>query len=98
MAKTEVYSWRLDPDFKMELEAEVRRDGMTLAEVLHRLAKQWLEERRRRNGDDEAEQARLHAAVAKCFGTIAAGPDFSENVSAKVRMRLKERDARKRSA
>ena len=71
MPKTEVYSWRLAPDFKMELEAEARRDGMTLAAVLDRLAKQWLEERRQRNGDDDAEQARLHAAAAKCFGTLS---------------------------
>jgi hypothetical protein len=98
MAKTEVYSWRVDPQIKMALEAEARSQGMTMAEVLDRIAKQWLETRKLQNGDDEAEQARLHAAAAKCFGTIAAGPNFSENVSAKVRMRLKERHARKRSA
>ena len=91
MAKTEVYSWRLNPDFKMELEAEVRRDGMTLAGVLDHLAKEWLEERRRRNGDDEAEQARLHAAAAKCVGTLSMGdPRGSEKVRETVRKRLEE--------
>jgi len=78
----------------MELEAEVRRDGMTLAQVLDRLAKQWLEERRGRNGDDEAEQARLHAAVAKYAGTISGGdPYASEKVREIVRKRVRERNA-----
>jgi len=85
----------LDPDFKMDLEAEARRDGTTLAEVLDRIAKQWLEMRKRRNGDDEAEQARLHAAAAKCFGTLSLGdPHGSEKVRETVRKRLEERYGR----
>ena len=82
----------------MALEDEARLQGTTMAEVLDRITKQWLEMRKQQSGDDESEQSRLHAAAAKCFGTIAAGPNFSENVSAKVRMRLKERHAHKRSA
>jgi hypothetical protein len=97
MAKTEVYSWRVDPETKMGLEEEARRQGLTVSQVLDRIAKRWLEEQAH-DRNDEAEQARVHAAAAKCFGKIAAGPDFSENVSAKMRMLLKERHARKRSA
>ena len=73
MAKTEVYSWRVDPQIKMALEAEARLQGTTLAEVLDRIAKQWLETRKQQNGDDEAEQARLHAAAAKYAGAISGG-------------------------
>jgi len=92
MAKTEVYSWRVDPQIKMALEAEARSQGTTLAEVLDRIAKQWLEMQKKQNGDDAAEQARLHAAAAKCFGTISGGdPHRSEKVSETVRRRLKER-------
>ena len=95
MAKTEVYSWRLDPKTKMALESEARSEGMTLAEVLDRLAKQWLELRKQQNGDDEAEQARLHAAAAKCFGTLFMGdPHGSEKVRETVRKRLQERYGR----
>ena len=95
MAKTEVYSWRLEPQIKMALETEARLQGRTLAEVLDSIAKQWLEMRKQRNGDDEAEQARLHAAAAKCFGTISGGdPHRSEKVREIVRMRLKERYGR----
>ena len=95
MAKTEVYSWRLDPKIKMALESEARSEGITLAEVLDRLAKQWLELRKQQNGDDDAEQARLHAAAAKCFGTISGGdPHRSEKVRETVRKRLRERYGR----
>ena len=73
MAKTEVYSWRVDPQIKMALESEARSQGTTLAEVLDRIAKQWLETRKQQNGDDEAEQARLHAAAAKYAGAISGG-------------------------
>jgi len=94
MAKTEVYSWRVDPDIKMALESEARLHGVTLAEMLDRIAKQWLEMRRQQSGDDEAEQARLHAAAAKWFGSISSGhPNDSENVRTLVRKRLRERYA-----
>ena len=95
MAKTEVYSWRVDPQIKMALEAEARSQGTTLAEVLDRIAKQWLEMRKQQNGDDEAEQARLHAAAAKWLGSISGGDPYrSEKVRETVRKRLKERYGR----
>jgi len=95
MAKSEVYSWRVDPQIKMALEAEARSEGTTVAEVLDRIAKQWLEARKQQNGDDEAEQARLHAAAAKCFGTLSMGdPHGSEKVRETVRKRLEERYGR----
>jgi hypothetical protein len=94
MAKTEVYSWRLDPETKMGLEEEARREGLSLAQLMDRTARQLLEDRRRSRKDDDQEQARIHAAAAKSIGAIAAGPDFSQNVSAKVRARLKQRHAR----
>lgn len=94
MAKSEVYSWRLDPAIKMALECEARSEGMTLAEMLDRMAKQWLETRKQRNGDDDAEQARLHAAAAKYIGTISGGDPFaSEKVREVVRKRIRERNA-----
>ena len=95
MAKTEVYSWRVDPKIKMALEDEARTQGESVAQVLDKITKQWLEKRKRRNGDEETEQARLHAAAAKCFGTLSGGaPTDSENVSALVRKRLLERYGR----
>lgn len=97
MPKTEVYSWRLNPAMKMELEAEARRHGHSLSELLEHIMQKWLAELKH-GRDDAEEQARINAAAAKSFGAIAAGPDFSENTREKVRARLKERYARKRSA
>ena len=63
-------------------------------EVLDRIAKQWLEMRKQQNGDDEAEQARLHAAAMKCAGTISGGDPYgSEKVREVVRKRVRERNA-----
>jgi hypothetical protein len=95
MAKTEVYSWRVDPQVKMALEHEARAQRKSVAQVLDTIAKQWLDKRKRQNGDDEAEQARLHAAAAKCFGTISGGDlHRSEKVRETVRERLRERYGR----
>lgn len=78
----------------MALESEARSAGMTMAEMLDRLAKQWLETRKQQDGDDDAEQARLHAAAAKCMGTISGGDPFaSEKVREVVRKRIRERNA-----
>ncbi len=95
MAKTEVYSWRLDRQRKMALESEARREGASLAEVLDRLTQEWLESQGRRNEDDAVEQARLHAAAAKWIGSISGGdPHRSEKVREIVRKRLSERYGR----
>jgi hypothetical protein len=94
MAKTEVYSWRVDPRTKMALEDEARSEGRSVAEVLNTIVKQWLETRKGQNGDDEAEQARLHARVMKLAGTISGGdPHASEKVREIVRKRIIERNA-----
>lgn len=94
MAKTEVYSWRLDPEIKMSLEEEARLLGISLAEFLDRTARQVIKETRQKRENDEAEQARLHAAAAKYVGTISGGdPYASERVREIVRKRIRERNA-----
>lgn len=95
MAKTEVYSWRVDAETKIGLEEEARREGISLAQLMDRMAHHWLERRKQRRGDDEAEQARLHAAAMKWAGSISGGdPHRSEKVRETVRKRLKERYGR----
>jgi hypothetical protein len=95
MAKTEVYSWRMNPEIKMGLEEEARVQGLSLAEFLDEAAARIIADARRRRDGDEAEQKRSHAAAAKCFGTIAGGDPYrSEKVSETVRKRLKARYGR----
>jgi len=92
MPKTAICSWRIDPKPKRALEAKARREGMTLPELLNRMLQQELREHRLRLANDEAEQARRHAATAKYAGTITSGdPHFSENVSSKIRARIEKR-------
>ena len=86
--KTEVYSWRVSSEVKAALEREARREKTSVAALLDRVARQWLEERKSRSGDDAAEQARLLAAAEKCIGTIARGPDLAESASKLIRESL----------
>lgn len=93
MTKTAVYSWRLTPDLKSALEEAARREGESLAELLEQISQDWLS--RKSPADDEEEQRRLHAAVARHVGTIAGGdPDRSAKVRETVRARLAGRRGR----
>ena len=69
--KTTVYSWRVSEDVKSALEDEARRENISLAALLDRMARRWIKEREAERVDDEAEQARLHAAAAKFLGAIS---------------------------
>ena len=95
MAKTEVYSWRLSPDLKNALEEAARRKKESVAGLLERITREWLDRSRFGNGRDTAIRNRLHCAAARTFGTIAGGdPRRSEGVRRAVRARLSERRAR----
>ena len=96
--KTEVYSWRISPDLKTDLEAEARRENLSVSALLDRLACEWLAERRSQSGTVDAVQARLHRAAEKWFGAIRGGGTArSESVRTLVRERLKRRHERSRS-
>ena len=71
--KTEVYSWRLSADRKVELEAEARAEGKSVAQLLEEISATWLAERRSsRSGNDE-EQAALKRRIMKTVGTLRGG-------------------------
>ena len=73
MAKSDVYSWRIAPELKSRLELESRRERSSVASLLDRMAREWLEARSRNGTDGEAEQARLHRAAARSLGSISGG-------------------------
>jgi hypothetical protein len=84
--KSEVYSWRLSPDLKDDLEEAARREGISLSRLLERIAREWLKTRASAAEDDEAEQERLKAIAMQYVGTIRGGdPDRSAEVSKRVR-------------
>ena len=94
--KTEVYSWRLSPQRKAELESEARREGTSLARLLDQITAEWL--RHHRNGD-EAEQARIRKRVMATVGTIRSGdPTLASRASEVVRERIVRKHAQESNA
>jgi len=91
MRKSEVYSWRISPAVKTELEEVAHREKQSVARLLERIVTEWL----RSFGaaaDDDDEQRRLHAAARKSIGAIRSGdPGRASEVRARVRRRLRAR-------
>jgi hypothetical protein len=88
MSKTEVYSWRLDPDLKQRLEAAARADKTSLGTLLDRIARDWLG-RHGSDENDEALQRRLHEEAEKWIGSINSGDPYgSERVKERVRAKI----------
>ena len=69
MNKSEVYSWRLEPALKAELEVAARAEKVPLSVVLERLTRDWL---RQRKEQDEEEQERLRAKVLAARNAMQA--------------------------
>ncbi len=96
MSKTSVYSWRIDPELKNILEQEAKSEQTSMAHLLDRIVKDWLDQRN--SSDDEEVQRRLHEAARKTFGKIKSGDLYgSEQVRERVRARLRQKRAAQRS-
>ena len=68
MSKSEVYSWRVTPALKAELEAAARAERLPLSGLLDRIAQDWLNGRV--NADQKAGQRRRRDALMACAGII----------------------------
>jgi hypothetical protein len=92
MAKTEVYSWRIEPSTKAALEEEARERDTPVAAVLDEIVGDWLARRPRRTDDEE--QRRLRAAAAPYVGAFHGGdPHRAERARERLRGRLEGRRA-----
>ena len=91
--KTDVYSWRLDPELKRSLEHLARSRGSSVAGLLEEIVRSWLE----RDGgtrDDTELQRRLHAEARKSCGTLQGGdPNLAAEASERLKRKLRERHA-----
>jgi hypothetical protein len=92
MAKTEVYSWRLDPATKVALEDAARKRRASVAAVLDEIVEDWMS--RRSTGSDTEEQEALHQAASRYIGAIEGGDPHRAQAS---RQRLRERLGRRRA-
>lgn len=92
--KSDVYSWRIDPKRRSDLEKVARARGTTVAGLLNRLTDECIASESP-NGSEEAEQRRLHAEAEKYIGMFHGGdPTRSSRVRELVRERLRKRRAR----
>jgi hypothetical protein len=92
--KTTVYSWRVSPETKSALEDEARSRGETMAEVLDRIAREWLESQRLSQTDASRREAQLRAQALRFCGTIAGGvPERATRAREERRGRLRAKRA-----
>jgi hypothetical protein len=96
MAKTEVYSWRVEADTKAELQRAARRANQSMGSLLGRIVREWLAATGASSAD-AAEQQRLHQIASKFIGTLRGGnPHRAEEARSAVRARLLAKHARQR--
>ena len=70
MAKSEVYSWRVTPALKAELEEAARSENTSVGVILERIARDWLQTREQ---EDAEQQRRLHERARKAMGAVSIG-------------------------
>ena len=92
--KTAVYSLRLSPGLKADLERVARNKKTRLSNILEMAIRDWLSKNAEDVSSDE-EQKRLHASIAPLLGSIK-GSDTrrSENASPLIKKSLRRRYGR----
>jgi hypothetical protein len=96
MTKSEVYSWRLSPELKAELEEAARAEKTSVGCLLERAILEWLDSRRPPKGKEQNRLRRELMAFAGTFhgdGTSAT----NVNVRAVITAGLEERYGRSRT-
>jgi predicted transcriptional regulator len=97
MSKTEVYSWRVDPELKSELEAVARTEKTSISSLVERAVREWLGQRKRLIADEKAEQERINRELDKCMGNIVGDGVSATNdvvrrvISAKLKAKYAHR-------
>lgn len=95
MQKSEVYSWRLSPRLKAELEEAARTKKKSMAELLEDIAEDWLRGSRSQGESEEQRQQQLRESAMRFIGALEGDrPDRAENVRSEVRARLARRHGR----
>lgn len=93
--KTEVYSWRITPRLKSDLESAARNEKLSVAQLLERITQEWLT-RSPGQGTEADEEQRIRAAVQPWIGSFASGEtDRAANVRTLLRERLANKARRR---
>ena len=101
MSKTEVYSWRVDPALKRDLEAAARAEKTSVSAVLDRACRSWLEHsgKAKAGESDKARRRRvLHEIVnsARALDPGGATTPSATNVAVRTAFAQKQKTERKR--
>lgn len=83
MNKTEVYSWRVDPELKAELEAAARAEKTSVGDLLDQAARKLLDTRKK--PESKADQARRRQAFLKLIEDISVDGDGIPATNKRVR-------------
>ena len=75
MSKTEVYSWRVDPALKRELEAAARAEKTSVSAVLDRACRSWLDQsaKAKAGESDTARRRRVLQEIINSARALDAG-------------------------
>jgi len=96
LAKSEVYSWRLSTELKMQLEAAARDEKTSIGTILDPVVREWLAKRPSSKEDDAEQQRRLRERAMKAIGTASIG--LGQYTSARVREVMGEQLEKKHRA
>lgn len=93
MGKTEVYSWRLEPALKSELEEAARRREESLSSLLDGITRNWLRSGSALGGDEDRDRQRnLQEAASRYVGSVAGeDPTRAEESGRRIREKLRGR-------
>ena len=93
--KTEVYSWRLSPQLKNELEEAARAERKSISELLEGITQDWLMKSKEGKGTEDERQRQIRDAAMKFVGSLQGGnPDRAENARSEIRARIARRHGR----
>jgi hypothetical protein len=93
--KPEVYSWRLSPRLKMELEEAARAKSKSLAELLEQIVQEWLTQSKGQDSAEDERQQRLRSSAMRFVGAIEDDdPNRAQNARSEVRSRIARRHHR----
>lgn len=92
--KSEVYTWRVSPETKADLEESARSTNRSVAQLLDDIVTQHLTSGDHTVESEIEQQRRLHSRAARLLGSISGGvARRSERTRELVRARLKRRHA-----
>lgn len=99
MRKSEVYSWRVEPEVKSALEDAARSERTSVGQLLGRIVREWLLRKKDSAADEDTQQRRIQAEAARFVGsvTLGRGPYTAPNVREHIRRKRVPKNASARS-